>query len=86
MPWRTHDLNMVIHLGFNGIWPTHMEKTTNHHKEFVYGEKPEELVNAYFEPESPVRTILNIYGRVRRQMFDADQYEGDKIPFTQPLR
>ena len=84
--WETHSLNLVVWLGHNGVWPTHTTKKDGQdHLCFVYAEKPKKLVDEYFLTGNQVRRILNIYGRVRRNMHEAANHGGQQTPFEIPV-
>ena len=84
--WETHSLNLVVWLGHNGIWPTHtVRKDGQDHLFFVYAEKPKKLVDEYFLTGNVVRRVLNIYGRVRRNMHEAANHGGRQTPFEIPV-
>ena len=68
------------------VWPTHtLRASDGKHLEFVYREEPKELLEQYFEPGNTVRKVLNIHGRVRHRMHEAQIHGDDLVPFEVPM-
>jgi hypothetical protein len=86
--WSSHDLDLVVWLGVNDIWPVRMVRSDGtRHMDFEYeGPEPRDLIDQYFQRGNTVRKVLDIYGRVRKMVMSASQHGGQEVPFEKPLR
>ena len=77
MGYSSSDLDMVVWLGCNGVWPKSMYKAPDDRNVFFFfAEEPGELVQAFYDPDptlrhKDIRSVLDVYGRVRKEMFRA---------------
>jgi hypothetical protein len=78
---------MAIWLAYKDFWSVAFELVGNgRHLKFVYEEElPASLIAEYFQPGHLVRKKLDIYGRVRFRMHEAQIHGDDEVPFEVPI-
>jgi hypothetical protein len=88
MSWQHSDVDMVVWLGVNDVWPSHtVRQGDGRHLSWEYeGERPQDLIDRFFAPGNQVRKVLDIRGRLLKRSRSAGALAGDRLPFEPPLR
>jgi hypothetical protein len=88
MSWRHSDVDILVWLGVNGVWPSHIvRQADDRHVCWEYeGERPQYLIDKFFASGNIVRQVLDIRRRVLKRGLSAGALASERMPFEPPLR
>jgi hypothetical protein len=88
MSWRHSDVDIVVWLGMNDVWPSHiLQQGDGRHVCWeCEGNRPQDLIDTFFALGNVVHRVLDVRGRVLKRGRSAGALASERVLFEPPLR